>query len=194
MSASRRGVPPPIAGGTLGPVTRRAPRSGWTLINLAELWGYRELLVFYAIRDIKVRYKQTLLGASWAVLQPVAMMVVFSIFFGRLAEVPSDDVPYPIFSYCALLPWQLFASALTHSSNSVVESANVITKVYFPRLVLPLSSVISGLVDFAIASVVLGGMMAYYGIVPGWALVTLPAFTPPFDRPGREWRPRPLPG
>ena len=158
------------------------------------MWGYRELLVFYAIRDIKVRYKQTLLGASWAVLQPVAMMVVFSIFFGRLAEVPSDDVPYPIFSYCALLPWQLFASALTHSSNSVVESANVITKVYFPRLVLPLSSVISGLVDFAIASVVLGGMMAYYGIVPGWALVILPAFTPPFDRPGREWRPRPLPG
>ena len=133
-------------------------------------------LVFYAIRDIKVRYKQTLLGAAWAVLQPVMTMVVFSIFFGSLAGVPSDGLPYPVFSFCALLPWQLFAFALTQSSNSLVQDAQVLTKVYFPRLIIPFGSVIAGLVDFAIAFVVLIGMMLYFDIVPGPAMLTLPLF------------------
>lgn len=159
------------------PMVRRQARPAWVAINFAELWRYRELLVFYAIRDIKVRYKQTLLGAAWAVLQPVLTMVVFSIFFGRLAGVPSDGAPYPIFAFCALLPWQLFAYALTQSSNSLVQDAQVLTKVYFPRLVIPLASVIAGLVDFAIAFVVLIGMMVYYDIVPSMAMLTLPLFT-----------------
>ncbi len=158
-------------------VIRRQARPGWVAIDFAELWRYRELLFFQAIRDIKVRYKQTLLGASWAVLQPVMTMVVFSVFFGKLAKVPSDGIPYPVFAYCALLPWQLFAYALTYSSNSLVDNAHVLTKVYFPRLILPLAAVIAGLVDFAIAFLVLGGMMVYYGIFPGWALMTLPLFT-----------------
>ena len=142
------------------PVVRRQARSGWVAINFAELWQYRDLLFFYAIRDVKVRYKQTLLGAAWAILQPVLTMVVFSIFFGRLAEVPSDGLPYPVFVFCALLPWQLFAFALTQSSNSLVQDAQVLTKVYFPRLIIPLASVLAGLVDFAIAFVVLIGMMS----------------------------------
>jgi lipopolysaccharide transport system permease protein len=158
-------------------VVRRQARPGWVAIDFAELWRYRELLVFYAIRDIKVRYKQTLLGAAWAVLQPVLTMVVFSIFFGRLAGVPSDGAPYPIFAFCALLPWQLFAYALTQSSNSLVQDAQVLTKVYFPRLVIPLASVIAGVVDFAIAFVVLIGMMLYYDIAPSMAVLTLPLFT-----------------
>ena len=158
------------------PVVRRQARPGWVAIDFAELWQYRELLVFYAIRDIKVRYKQTLLGAVWAILQPVMTMVVFSIFFGKLAGVPSDGLPYPVFSFCGLLPWQLFAFALTQSSNSLVQNAHVLTKVYFPRLVIPFASVIAGLVDFAIAFVVLVGIMLYYDIIPGWALITLPLF------------------
>jgi lipopolysaccharide transport system permease protein len=158
-------------------MVRRQARPGWVPINFAELWRYRELLVFQAVRDIRVRYKQTLLGAAWAILQPVLTMVVFSIFFGKLAGVPSDGVPYPIFAFCALLPWQLFAYALIHSSNSLVENGQVLTKVYFPRLIVPLAAVIAGLVDFAIAFVVLAGMMVYYDIVPGWAMLTLPLFT-----------------
>ena len=163
--------------GTTRPTVRRQVRPGWVAIDFAELWRYRELVVFYAIRDIKVRYKQTLLGASWAILQPVLTMVVFSIFFGSLAKVPSDGVPYPIFAYCGLLPWQLFAYALTQSSNRVVEDAGVITKVYFPRLIVPLASVIAGLVDFVIAFAALIVMMFYYNITPGWAMLTLPFFT-----------------
>jgi lipopolysaccharide transport system permease protein len=158
------------------PLVRRQARPGWTAINFAELWQYRELLVFYAIRDIKVRYKQTVLGAAWAVLQPVMTMVVFSIFFGRLAGVPSDGIPYPVFAFCALLPWQLFAFALTQSSNSLVQDAQVLTKVYFPRLIIPFGSVVAGLVDFAIAFVVLIGMMLYFDIVPSLAMLTLPLF------------------
>jgi lipopolysaccharide transport system permease protein len=159
------------------PYVRRQARTGWGTVDLAELWRYRELLLFQALRDIKVRYKQTALGATWAVLQPVLTMVVFSIFFGKLAGVPSDGVPYPIFAFSALLPWQLFAYALTQSSNSLVENAPVLTKVYFPRLIVPLASVLAGLVDFGIACLVLAGMMAYYGIAPGWAALTLPLFT-----------------
>lgn len=159
------------------PFTRRQARPGWVAIDFAELWQYRELLIFYAIRDIKVRYKQTFLGAAWAILQPVLTMAVFSIFFGRLAGIPSDGVPYPIFAFCALLPWQLFAYALTQSSNSLVENRQMLTKVYFPRLIVPLASVLAGLVDFAIACIVVVGMMLYYDIVPGWGILTLPLFT-----------------
>lgn len=152
------------------------PSHGWASLGLKELWDYRELLYFLIWRDIKVRYKQTVLGAAWAIIQPVFMMVVFSLFFGRLAKVPSDGIPYPVFTYCALLPWQLFAHALAESSNSLVANERLITKVYFPRLVVPISAVLAGLVDFAIAFIVLLGMMAYYGIFPGIAIFTLPFF------------------
>ena len=152
------------------------PDAGWASIGLKELWEYRELLYFLTWRDIKVRYKQTAIGAAWAVIQPFFMMVVFSLFFGRLAGVPSDGIPYPIFAYCGLLPWQLFAHSLTESSNSLVANERLITKVYFPRLCVPISAVLGGLVDFAIAFVILLAMMAYYGVAPGWAIVTLPGF------------------
>jgi lipopolysaccharide transport system permease protein len=158
------------------PVLRIEPSRGWVSLRLNELWEYRELLYFLVWRDVKVRYKQTALGAIWAVLQPVLTMLVFSVFFGRLAKMPSDGIPYPVFVYAALLPWQLFAYALTESANSLVGSQNLIKKVYFPRLVVPLSSVLSGLVDFAISFVVLLGLMAYYGIRPTAAIVVLPLF------------------
>ncbi len=152
------------------------PPTRWTAIGFRELWEYRELLYFLTWRDIKVRYKQTVLGAAWAIIQPLFMMIIFSLFFGRLANVPSDGIPYPVFSFCALLPWQLFAHALSASSDSLVGNQNLITKVYFPRLVVPISAVLGGLVDFAIAFVILLILMLYYGIVPGWAIVTLPGF------------------
>src|SRR5947207_378757 len=158
------------------PFLRIEPSHGWVSLKLHELWEYRELLYFLIWRDIKVRYKQTVLGAAWAIIQPFFMMVVFSLFFGYLARVPSDGIPYPIFAYCALLPWQLFAHALTESSNSLVANERLITKVYFPRLVIPISAVLGGLLDFAIAFVILLLMMAYYGVRPTWAIVTLPAF------------------
>ena len=152
------------------------PQEGWASLSLKELWEYRELLYFLTWRDIKVRYKQTALGAAWAIIQPFFMMVVFSLFFGRLAHVPSDGIPYPIFVYCALLPWQLFAHSLTESSNSLVANERLISKVYFPRLCVPIAAVLGGLVDFAIAFVILLGMMAYYGLAPSLAIVTLPGF------------------
>lgn len=152
------------------------PASSWSSIGLKELWEYRELLYFLVWRDVKVRYKQTALGAAWAIIQPLMMMVVFSLFFGYLAKVPSDGIPYPIFTFCALLPWQLFAHALTESSNSLVANERLITKVYFPRLVVPLAAVLGGLVDFAVAFVILLLLMLYYGISPTWAIFTLPAF------------------
>ena len=151
------------------------PPSAWPALGLHELWEYRELLYFLTWRDIKVRYKQTALGAIWAVIQPLFMMVVFSLFFGKLAGVASDGVPYPVFTFCALLPWQLFAHSLTQASNSLVGNQNLITKVYFPRLVVPISAVLGGLVDFAIALVILFVMLFLYGIVPGWQIVALPA-------------------
>lgn len=159
------------------PVVRRQARHGWIGVDFGELWRYRELLMFQAQRDIKVRYKQTFLGAGWAILQPLLTMVVFSTLFGKLVRIPSGNVPYPVFVFCALLPWQLFAYALTHSSNSLVDHADTIKKVYFPRLILPLASVLTGLVDFAVAGLVLLVMLLYYGIVPGWPAVTLPFFT-----------------
>ena len=152
------------------------PGNRWIPLHLSELWEYRELLYFLVWRDIKVRYKQTALGAAWAVMQPLFMMLVFSLFFGRLAKVPSDGIPYPVFAFCALIPWQLFANALTESSNSLVGNQNLITKVYFPRLVIPIAAVLSGLVDFAIAFGILIGMMLYFGIVPGWSILVLPGF------------------
>lgn len=152
------------------------PASSWSSIGLKELWEYRELLYFLVWRDVKVRYKQTVLGAAWAIIQPLMMMVVFSLFFGYLAKVPSDGIPYPIFTFCALLPWQLFAHALTESSNSLVANERLITKVYFPRLIVPIAAVLGGLVDFAVAFVILLLMMLYYGTVPTWAIVTLPGF------------------
>lgn len=155
---------------------RIEPARSWTAVGFRELWQYRELLYFLTWRDIKVRYKQTALGATWAIIQPFSMMVVFSLFFGRLAGVPSDGIPYPVFTFCALLPWQLFAHSLTESSNSLVGSQSLITKVYFPRLVIPISAVLGGVIDFVIAFVILLLMMFYYGIVPGWALLTLPGF------------------
>src|SRR5437870_8772869 len=158
------------------PVFFIKPESGLASLGLKELWEYRELLYFLTWRDIKVRYKQTVLGAAWAIIQPFFMMVVFSLFFGRLARVPSDGIPYPVFAYCALLPWQLFAHALSESSNSLVANERLITKVYFPRLCVPISAVLGGLIDFAIAFVVLLLMMAYYGIHPTWAVFTLPGF------------------
>jgi len=150
------------------------PSTRWPSLGLNEVWDYRELLYFLTWRDIKVRYKQTVLGAIWAIIQPLFMMVVFSLFFGRLAGVPSDGVPYPVFTFCALLPWQLFAHALTESSNSLVGNRNLITKVYFPRLVVPISAVLGGTVDFAISFVILLALMFLYGIVPAWQVVAVP--------------------
>ncbi|MDQ2809004.1 MAG: ABC transporter permease [Chloroflexota bacterium] len=149
---------------------------GWAALNLHELWEYRELLYLLTWRDIKVRYKQTVLGGAWAILQPVLLMIVFSLFFGKLLNAPSDGIPYPVFTFCALLPWQLFAYALTQSGNSLVANQQLITKVYFPRLIIPIAAVLSGLVDFAIAFVVLLGLMLWYGIVPTVAVLTLPLF------------------
>lgn len=159
---------------TSPPITVVEPRRGWVQLGLRELWEYRELLFFLTWRDVKVRYKQTVLGAAWAVLQPLMTMVVFSLFFGRLAGVPSDDVPYPIFSYTALVPWTLFATGLTQASNSLVGSANLIRKIYFPRLLVPLATVLSSLVDFAIAFAVLLLMMLFYGFVPTANALWLP--------------------
>ncbi len=158
------------------PTLRIDPVGHWISIDFRELWHYRELLYFLTWRDVKVRYKQTVLGAAWAILQPMSLMLVFSLFFGKLAKMPSDGIPYPLFTFCALLPWQLFAHSLTESSNSLVGNQNLITKIYFPRLVIPISAVLAGLVDFAIAFVILLGMMLYYGITPTWAVITLPAF------------------
>lgn len=147
---------------------------GWVALQLKELWAYRELLYFLIWRDVKVRYKQTALGVSWAIIQPVFTMVVFSLFFGRLAKMPSDGIPYPLFSYAALVPWTFFSHGLTLASNSLVGSANLIKKVYFPRLAIPIASVTSGGIDFVIAFIVLLGMMLYYGIVPTLNVIWLP--------------------
>src|SRR5262245_47624418 len=145
------------------PVQIIAPARGWVPIRLRELWEYRELLYFLIWREVKIRYKQAALGVAWAVLQPVLTMVIFSVVFGRFAGMPSDGLPYPVFAYCALLPWQLFTFALTESSNSVVANQRLITKVYFPRLMMPIAAVGVGLLDFAISFVVLLGLIAFYG-------------------------------
>ncbi len=158
------------------PVIVIRPSRGLFSLQLRELWEYRELLYFLIWRDIKVRYKQTTLGAAWAVLQPVMTMVVFTVFFGNFAKIPSDGVPYPIFAFTALLPWNLFAGALSHATISVVGSAQLISKVYFPRLIIPLSATMSGIVDFTIAFVILLGMMVWYGFAPTIGVLALPLF------------------
>ena len=160
-----------------GPAVIRIERSDrWFSLELRELWEYRELLYFLAWRDLKVRYKQTGLGISWAILQPLVTMLIFTVVFGRLARVPSDGLPYPVFALAALLPWNFFAGALNLATTSVVGNAQLISKVYFPRLIVPLSGVVSGSVDFAVAFVMLLGMMFWFGIVPGWSVVALSLF------------------
>jgi lipopolysaccharide transport system permease protein len=159
----------------LDPIVVR-PSSGWVPLNLSAVWEYRELLYFLVWRDLKVRYKQTLLGVVWVVIQPAFFTLAFSIFFGRLAGIPSDGIPYPLFAFCGLIPWQLFAHGLVNAGNSLVLNERLITKVYFPRLVIPLSAILSGLVDFVFGFVVLLGLIAYYGVVPTNSLWTFPAF------------------
>jgi lipopolysaccharide transport system permease protein len=156
------------------PFVRIQASQGWVPLKLRELSEHRELIYFLAWRDVTIRYKQTIFGATWAIIQPFLTMVAFSIFFGQLAKIPSDGIPYPIFSYTALLPWNYFATALAKSSNSLVGSANLINKVYFPRLLLPVASVLPALLDFAIAFVVLLGMMVFYGIAPTPAIALVP--------------------
>jgi lipopolysaccharide transport system permease protein len=156
-------------------ITVIEPHKGWLAgFDLKEFVRYRELLYFLVWRDIKVRYKQTLLGAAWAILQPFFTMVVFTIFFGKMAGMPSDGIPYPIFSYAALLPWTYFSNAISQSGNSLVNNSNLITKVYFPRLCIPMGATLAGLVDFFVAMVVLAGMMVWYRFVPGFTLILFP--------------------
>lgn len=152
------------------------PSRRWPRLNLAELWQYRELMWFLAWRNVKVRYKQTAIGALWAILQPLLTMIVFSVFFGRLAGLPSDGVPYPVFAYCALLPWQLFANSLNEAANSVVADERLVTKVYFPRLVIPISAVSASVIDFLVATSLLGGMMAWYDIALTARAAAVPLF------------------
>jgi lipopolysaccharide transport system permease protein len=156
------------------PVTVIRPLRGWIRLDLAELWQYRELFLFLAWRDISVRYKQTVLGAAWAIIQPFVAMVIFSLVFGQLANIPSDGVPYPLFSYAALLPWQYFSTALSSASSSLINDERLITKVYFPRLTIPIASVLPAAIDFLLAFVVLVGMMLFYGVIPTWNVVWLP--------------------
>lgn len=158
------------------PRTRREPSKKWAWPKLRELWEYRELLFFFAWRDIKVRYRQTVMGVLWAIIQPFLTMVIFSLFFGRLANIPSDGLPYPVFSFAALVPWTFFANALTQASNSLVLSGNMLKKIYFPRLALPIATVFAGVVDFALAFIVLLCIMLYYGLVPTANILWLPFF------------------
>jgi len=184
MAITETQLPPlklPLADGQLQagakiPVLRIEPLHGRAALKLWELWEYRELLYFLVWRDVKVRYKQTAIGAAWAVIQPLMTMVVFTVIFGNFAKMPSDGLPYPIFAYTALLPWHLFANALNRCSGSFVSEAHLITKVYFPRLIAPLSATISGVIDFAIAFVMLLAMMVWYGIAPTWGAIGLPIF------------------
>jgi lipopolysaccharide transport system permease protein len=159
-----------------GELVRITPPAGWFDLELRALWEARELLYFFVWRDIKIRYKQTAIGAAWAVLQPFLTMVVFSLFFGKLAKIPSHGLPYPIFYYTALLPWTYFATSMQAATNTIVDNQRVITKIYFPRLLLPISAVLSGIVDFLISFALLLGMMVYYRTIPTMAAVWLPAF------------------
>ncbi len=157
------------------PITLIEPRHGWRAVNLRELWHGRELLYFLVWRDIKVRYKQTVIGAAWAVIQPLLTMVIFSIIFGTFAKLPSDGVPYPVFVYAGLLPWIFFSNAVTNASNSLVGQAHLLTKTYFPRLLLPLSSLGVATLDFTLSLVVYFGLMAWYGFMPTPAALLIPA-------------------
>jgi lipopolysaccharide transport system permease protein len=179
MSAAPAQQAPPATALGMGPeqpLTVIRPAKGWISLSLGDLWAYRELLYFLVWRDVKVRYKQTALGAAWAILQPLATMFIFTLVFGRLAKVPSDGVPYPVFAYCALLPWQMFANAVSESGNSVVNNQQLVKKVFFPRLLIPIAPILTGLVDFSIAFVLLALMMFHYGIRPSAAVVAVPLF------------------
>jgi lipopolysaccharide transport system permease protein len=172
-------VAPDAQGVPLGVLPKEAlftirPSHSWVPLNLKELWAYRELLYFLTWRDVKVRYKQAALGVAWAVIQPLFTMITFTVFFGRLAKIPTNGVPYPLFSYAALLPWTFFSNAITNSGNSLVGNANLITKVYFPRLIVPGAAVAAGLVDFAIAFLVFIGLFTYYGVTVTWQIMMLP--------------------
>lgn len=156
------------------PVVIIEPNKAWSAVELRDLWAFRELLYFLTWRDVKVRYKQTELGVAWAIIQPLLTMLIFTIFFGRLAGVPSDNVPYPIFAYAGLLPWTFFANAISNSGNSLVGSTNLITKVYFPRIIIPGAAVAAGLVDFAIAFVILVLLMIYYRVTVTWSVLMFP--------------------
>lgn len=173
--ASALPVDPPAVGRG-GRVIRVQPSRGWASLRLADLWEYRELVYFLTWRDVKVRYKQTVLGAAWAVLQPVLTMLVFSLFFGKLAHMPSDGVPYPVFVLAGLVSWTFFANGLTQASNSLVTNANLITKVYFPRLIVPVAAILSGIVDVLLSCAVLVMVMAYYQLTPPAQIVWLPLF------------------
>lgn len=162
--------------GIISPIIVIRPSRGWVPLDFRALWAYRELLYFLTWREVKVRYKQTALGFAWAIIQPFMMMIVFTLFFGTLAKVPSEGIPYPLFSYAALLPWTLFAEGITRSSMSLVQDANLVQKVYFPRLVMPLSGILSPVVDFGIAFIILVGMMFFYGYAPTVNLLWLPVF------------------
>jgi lipopolysaccharide transport system permease protein len=163
-------------GGRGATIRIEAPKGAWASLRLRELWEYRELLYFFVWRDVKVRYKQTIFGGLWAVIRPFFTMVIFSIFFGRLAGVPSDGLPYPVFSFAALVPWQFFEQGIIQSADSLVANARLVTKVYFPRLTMPIAAVLSGLVDFAVAFAILLVIMASYGITPPIQALTLPLF------------------
>jgi lipopolysaccharide transport system permease protein len=171
-AVERELAPPPFSGKPI----RIVPPHGWFNLDLEGLWTSRELLYFFVWRDLKVRYKQTAVGAAWAVMQPLLTMVVFSLFFGKLAKIPSHGLPYPVFYYTALLPWTYFATSLQNATNVIVDQQRVITKVYFPRLILPIAAVLSGLVDFGIAFLVYVPLQLYYGIRPTYAIVFLPLF------------------
>jgi lipopolysaccharide transport system permease protein len=158
------------------PVRRIEPSQGWASLGLRELWRFRELIYFFVWRDIKVRYKQTILGGAWAIIQPFCTMVIFSVIFGKLAKVPSESVPYPIFSFAGLVPWTFFANGVTQSSTSLVSDSNLVKKIYFPRLSLPISKVLSGIIDFVLAFLMLIPIMIYYHIAPTANIIWLPFF------------------
>ena len=159
------------------PLVSIRPSRGWVPLNLLDVWAYRELLYFFVWRDVKVRYKQTAFGVAWAVIQPLFTMLIFTLFFGKLAGMPSDGIPYAVFAYSGLLPWTFFSSAVTNGGNSLVGNQNLLTKVYFPRMIIPAATVAAGLVDFAIAFVLLAGLMAWYAIVPTWSMLMIPLLT-----------------
>jgi homopolymeric O-antigen transport system permease protein len=157
-----------------GPLLVIRPRRGWVALNLRDLWRYRELLYFLTLRDVKVRYKQTVLGATWALIQPVATMLLFTLFFGKLAGMPSDGIPYPLFALAGLVPWTFFSNSVTNSGNSLLGSASLVTKVYFPRMIIPGAAVLAGLVDLAIAFGVLAALFVWYGVSASWGVLLMP--------------------
>lgn len=158
------------------PTIRIRPPRGWVALDLRELWEYRELLYFLVWRDVKIRYKQTVLGVAWVVLQPLLTTLIFTVIFGNLAKIPSENLPYAVFAMAGLIPWNYFAGAFARGGTSLVGSANLISKVYFPRLIIPISSILGGLIDAAIVLAVLAALMLFYGVAPTIAIVTLPLF------------------